>query len=73
MKWLSVSPWVQAHAEHDALVFDGVGFFDVAWLIFTGQLPALADRYVNIGQMKRSREQVVQLLQAGHEAPPPSP
>mmetsp|Transcript_4993 Transcript_4993/g.16652 ORF Transcript_4993/g.16652 Transcript_4993/m.16652 type:complete len:415 (-) Transcript_4993:1721-2965(-) len=50
------------HAEKDSLVFDQVGFFDVGFALFTGNHGFLADRYVNIGQKKRTREEVIALL-----------
>jgi len=53
---------LDVHAEKDSLVFDGIGFFDVGLNVFLGRLDFLADRYVNIGQKKRTKEEVVQLL-----------
>lgn len=50
------------HAEEDALVFEGIGFFDVGVFVFTGQLRALAKRYVNIGQKQRSIDELVELM-----------
>lgn len=52
------------HAQEDALVFEGIAFFDVGFLVFTGQLGKLADRYVNIGQKSRSKEDLVKLFQS---------
>lgn len=50
------------HGDKDALVFDGIGFFDVGFALFTRNHGFLADRYVNVGQKKRSRDEVIQLL-----------
>ena len=38
------------HAEKDALVFNGIGFFDVGFALFFHRHGFLADRYVNIGR-----------------------
>jgi fatty acid desaturase len=50
------------HAEKDALVFDGIGFFDVGFALFFHRHGFLADRYVNVGQKKRTRDEVIALL-----------
>eukprot|EP00850_Spirogloea_muscicola_P011254 SM000069S20691 [mRNA] locus=s69:213200:215070:+ [translate_table: standard] len=50
------------HAEEDALVFNGLGFFDVGILVFAGRLDVLANRYVNLGQKQRSQEEIIALL-----------
>ena len=50
------------HGEKDALVFDGIGVFDVGFALFARNLGFLADRYVNVGQKKRSRDEVIELL-----------
>lgn len=49
-------------AKNDGLIFDGVGFFDVGIAVMCGRLHWLADRYVNVGQPARSREEIVVLL-----------
>ncbi|KAG2450768.1 hypothetical protein HYH02_004605 [Chlamydomonas schloesseri] len=53
-----------AHDENDALVFRGIGFFDVGVMVFTGQLDKLASFIVPCGprQHARSREEWVALL-----------
>ena len=50
------------HAEKDALVFEGIGFFDVGFALFFHRHGFLADRYVNVGQKPRTREEVIELL-----------
>lgn len=47
-----------------ALVFEGIGFFDVGLAVFTGRLAWLADRIVPCGprQAARSREEWVAVL-----------
>ncbi|KAF8063047.1 REE1 [Scenedesmus sp. PABB004] len=61
------------HDERDALVFRGVGFFDVGLAVFTGRLGWLADRVVPCGprQAARSREEWVALLRRRLEPVPP--
>eukprot|EP00898_Chlorokybus_atmophyticus_P001272 jgi/Chlat1/2145/Chrsp17S02722 len=51
------------HAEEGALVFEGVGFFDVGFLVFTRQLDKLAARIVQLGHRKRTHEELVRLLE----------
>ncbi|GFR48554.1 hypothetical protein Agub_g10453 [Astrephomene gubernaculifera] len=53
-----------AHDDNDALVFRGIGFFDVGLMVFTGQLDRLASYIVPCGpkQRARSREEWVALL-----------
>jgi hypothetical protein len=46
----------------DTFCTHSVGFFDVVFALFTGNHGFLADRYVNIGQKKRTREEVIALL-----------
>lgn len=55
---------LQAHDERDALVFEGIGFFDVGLAVFTGRLGWLAERIVPCGprQAARSRDEWVALL-----------
>ena len=53
---------LEEHAEKDTLVFHGIGFFDVGVAIFLRRYGWLADRYVNIGQKPRTREEVIELL-----------
>ncbi len=54
----------RGRAPSAALAFQGIGFFDVGLLVFTGQLHRLAGHVVPCGprQAARSREQWVQLL-----------
>lgn len=58
-----------------ALVFRGIGFFDVGVLVFTGQLAKLAAHIVPCGpaQRRRSKEQWVQLLKERLRPVPPRP
>ncbi|EFJ49187.1 hypothetical protein VOLCADRAFT_120780 [Volvox carteri f. nagariensis] len=55
---------MSAHDENDALVFRGIGFFDVGFMVFTKQLDKLATYIVPCGpnQAKRSHEEWVALL-----------
>lgn len=49
-------------AKNDGLIFDNVGFFDVGLAVMCGRLHWLADRYVNVGQPTRTRDEIVALL-----------
>eukprot|EP00879_Flechtneria_rotunda_P006238 GHRR01006557.1.p1 GENE.GHRR01006557.1~~GHRR01006557.1.p1 ORF type:complete len:253 (+),score=90.81 GHRR01006557.1:1174-1932(+) len=53
------------HDERDALVFQGISFFDVGLAVFTGRLEWLANHIVPCGpcQAGRSKQQWVELLQ----------
>lgn len=61
------------HAEKDALVFNGIGFFDVGVALFFHRHGFLADRYVNVGQKPRTREEVIELLKERLRPLPPRP
>ena len=50
------------HGEKDAIVFDGIGFFDVGVALMLRRHGWLADRFVNVGQKPRTREEVIELL-----------
>jgi len=50
------------HARRDALVFNGIGFFHVGFALFTRNHGYLADHYVNVGQPKRTREELIALM-----------
>jgi fatty acid desaturase len=50
------------HGANDAVVFSGVHFMDVGVNLFLGRYGHLADRYVNVGQPKRTREELIAML-----------
>eukprot|EP00897_Mesotaenium_endlicherianum_P009895 jgi/Mesen1/8934/ME000551S08412 len=53
---------LEKHGQEDAIVFEGLSVFDVGFFVFTGQLDILADRYVNIGQKKRSKGELIEMF-----------
>ena len=53
---------LEKHAKEDALVFEGVHFFDVGLCVMLGKLDYLAERYVFYGQKKRTKEEIVMEL-----------
>jgi hypothetical protein len=53
---------LEKHAKEDALVFEGVHFFDVGICVMFGKLDYLAERYVCYGQKKRTKEEIVKEL-----------
>ena len=50
------------HAARDALVFNEIGFFHVGLALFFKAHGYLADHYVNVGQPKRTREELIALM-----------
>ena len=50
------------HAARDALVFSEIGFFHVGLALFFKAHGYLADHYVNVGQPKRTREELIALM-----------
>eukprot|EP00899_Mesostigma_viride_P003359 jgi/Mesvir1/13023/Mv06020-RA.1 len=50
------------HVQEDALVFEGIHFFDVGIMVMTRRLHVLADRIVQIGPKKRTRAELVEML-----------
>ena len=53
---------LEKYAEHDALVFQKVGFFDIGVHVFFGWWDALADHYVHLTQKKVSKQEVIKKL-----------
>ena len=53
---------LEKYAEHDALVFEKLGFFDIGLHVFLGWWDALADHYVHLTKEKISKEEVVEKL-----------
>jgi fatty acid desaturase len=50
---------ISKHAENDSLVFSGIGSMEVGTLALNGKFEELADAYVNIGQPKRNRAELI--------------
>jgi hypothetical protein len=50
------------YAENKAVVFDGMGFFDVGLNIMLGNWDLLFDHYVHLGKHKRSKDEVIKDL-----------
>ena len=61
-KNFSTKETLEKHAKEDALVFEGVHFFDVGICVMFGKLDYLAERYVCYGQKKRTKEEIVKEL-----------
>ena len=55
---------VEAYVAAGAIVFEGVDFFAVSVLLWTGQWRALARHYVRLDGVERSDEEVAALLKA---------
>ena len=53
---------LEKYAEHDALIFDQLGFFDIGLHVFCGWWDALADHYVHLTKEKLSKEDVIKKL-----------
>ena len=50
------------YAENGAVVFDGLGFFDVGVNVMLGNWEKLYEHYVHLGKHKRSKEEVIKDL-----------
>ena len=50
---------IKKHAENDSFVFNGIGSMEVGTLVLHGKFEELADYYHNIGQPKRTREELI--------------
>ena len=50
---------VQNYAEQDGFVFRDIGFSGVGRLVLAGKLDELADHYVNVGQVKRTKDELI--------------
>ena len=53
---------LEKYAENDAIVFDGLGFFDIGLHVFMGWWDSLAEHYVHFTKEKKSNEEVIALL-----------
>lgn len=47
------------HAKNDSLIFDGIGPMEVGTFVLNGKFDQLADYYLNVGQPKRTREELI--------------
>jgi hypothetical protein len=50
---------IPKHAENDSFVFSGIGTMEVGTLVLNGKFEELADYYLNIGQPKRTKAELV--------------
>jgi hypothetical protein len=50
--------------EEDAIVFQGIGFFDVGLFVVTGQFNKLAKHYVNIGNKYNNEEDIINMFKS---------
>lgn len=50
------------YAESNAVVFDGLGFFDVGLNVMLGNWDLLYEHYVHLGKEKRTKEEVIKDL-----------
>ena len=53
---------LEKYAENDAVVFDGLGFFDIGLHVFMGWWDSLAEHYVHFTKEKKSKEEVIAML-----------
>jgi hypothetical protein len=53
---------IEKYVEHDVLVFDGLGFFDIGLNVMLGRLDVLADHYVHFTKEKRSQDEIIKEL-----------
>lgn len=47
------------HAANDSFVFSGIGTMEVGTMVLREQFDKLADYYINIGQPKRTKEELI--------------
>jgi fatty acid desaturase len=50
---------IDKHAQNDSFVFSGIGSMEVGGLVLREKWDELADAYLNIGQPKRSKEELI--------------
>lgn len=50
---------LETYAENNALIFDGLGFFDIGLHVFMGWWDGLADHYVHLSKEKKTKEEVI--------------
>lgn len=53
---------IDTYAKNGAVVFDGLGFFDVGVNVMMGNWDTLFEHYVHLGKEKRSKEEVIKDL-----------
>ena len=53
----------ESYKAGDAIVFEGISFFEVGIMIFTGQLHKLASYVVQIQDKKRSQAEIVAMFE----------
>jgi len=53
---------IDKYAENKAIVFEGIGFFDVGVKVMLGQWDSLYQHYVHFGQEKKTKEEVIEDL-----------
>jgi fatty acid desaturase len=51
---------IEKHAKNDSFVFSGIGTMEVGTMVLREQFDELADYYINIGQPKRTKEELIQ-------------
>jgi len=54
---------IEAYKKGDALVFEGISFFEVGILVFTGHLKKLASYYVQLNDKKRTEDEIIALFE----------
>lgn len=50
---------IDKYHESKAVVFDGLGFFDVGLNVMLGNWDTLYEHYVHLGKTKRNKEEVI--------------
>eukprot|EP00475_Leptophrys_vorax_P003980 TRINITY_DN1232_c0_g1_i1.p1 TRINITY_DN1232_c0_g1~~TRINITY_DN1232_c0_g1_i1.p1 ORF type:complete len:433 (-),score=97.36 TRINITY_DN1232_c0_g1_i1:124-1422(-) len=50
------------HTANNALIFEGIQFAHIGLAVFTGRLAWLADHVVQIGEKRRTKEELVELM-----------
>ena len=51
---------LQNYAKEDGFVFSGIGSSGVGRLVLAGKLDVLADHYLNVGQVQRTKEELIE-------------
>jgi fatty acid desaturase len=50
---------IEKHAKNDSFVFSGIGTMEVGTMVLRERFDELADHYINIGQPKRTKEELI--------------
>lgn len=50
---------IEKHAKNDSFVFSGIGTMEVGTMVLRNKFDELADHYINIGQPKRTKEELI--------------